>query len=375
MRALHTALLTGPYDWDPLLLPQEEFESRLAAVRRVMAERGATALLVHGMTTEHGGLAYLTGFTPKLGPAFALIPPTGAPRLLPSGSSTMLSSARRLSWVEDLQPYSDIAKPLGAFLAELPSGGSVRLALWGEEAMTQRGYDALVAAVAPYGALLPMDETLDALRRRKSPVELAVLRRAGAICRKAADEFARKTAAGSGARTASLAAEGMAYAAGAQDFRMLASARDGGPPIPFDTPEDRRADPLLAELAIRFAGYWAEALITVTAHPGAAPAEARAGLAAMVRAAVPGATAAELTRAAAAELRRCAAHPPTQAALGNGIGLSLEEGPILASGSGAGLEEGGVYVLRNGAVSPSGETASVSAMVAVGADGPEVLDV
>jgi Xaa-Pro aminopeptidase len=370
MRALHTALLTGPYDWDPPLLPQGEFDARLAAVRRVMAERGATALLVHGMTTEHGGLAYLTGFTPKLGPAFALISPTGAPRLLPSGSGTMLPSAKRLTWIEDLQPYSDIAKPLGAFLAEIAPAGSVNLALWGEEAMTQRGYDAVVAAVAPHGSLLPMDDALDALRSHKSPVECELLRRAGSIARRAADEFARKIADGSGARTASLAAEAVAYAAGAQDFRMLASARDSGPPIPFDTPEDRHADPLLAEIAVRLAGYWAEALVTVTAHPGAALAEARDGLAAMVRAVRPGTAGAELARAAASSLRSCAAHPPT--ALGNAIGLSLDEGPIVAATR---LDEGGVYVLRNAAVSPSGEVAAVSAMVAVGAAGTESLDV
>jgi Xaa-Pro aminopeptidase len=375
MRALHTALLTGPYDWDPSLLPQAEFESRLAAVRRVMEECGATALLVHGITTEHGGLAYVTGFTPKLGPAFALIPATGALRLLPSGSGTMLSSARRLTWVEDLQPYSDITKPLGAFLTEIASGGELRLGLWGEEAMTQRGYEAIVATVAPHGMLLPMDERLDALRRRKSPVEFAMLRRAATVCRLAADEFTRKMAERSGARTASLAAEATAYAAGAQDVRILASARDGGPPIPFDTSEDRRVDSLLAEIAIRFAGYWAEALITVTARPGEALTEARAGLAAMVRAARPAATAADLARAAASELRSCTSHAPTQSTFGNGIGLSLEEAPVLAVGSAVRLEEGGVYVLRNGAVSESGETAAVSAMVAIGADGAEILDV
>jgi Xaa-Pro aminopeptidase len=370
MRALHTALLTGPYDWDPSLLPQIEFDARLAAVRQVMAKDGLTALLVHGMTLDHGGLVYLTGFTPKLGPAYALISPTGAPRLLPSGSGTMLPSAKRLTWVADLQPYSDIAKPLGAFLAEIAPGGGARVALWGEEAMTQRGYDAVVAAVAPHGTLLPMDETFDALRRRKSPVERAVLRRAAAIARQAADVFARKTAEGSGARTASLAAEAAAYAANAQDFRMLASARDGGPPWPFDTPEDRRVDPLLAVVMVRLAGYWAETLVTVTARPGLALAEARDGLAVIVKAARAGATGAELTKAAGTVLRNGAAYPAT--ALGNAIGLSLEEGVI---GGKTRLEEGGVYVLRNGVTGPSGEVAAVSAMVAIGADGAEILNV
>lgn len=374
MRALHTALLTGPYDWDPALLPQGEFDSRLAAVRRVMVEHGAAALLVHGITTEHGALAYLTGFTPKLGPAYALIPRSGPVRLLPSGSGTMLPSARRLTWVEDLQPYSDIATPLGAFLADLAPGGDIRLGLWGEAAMTQRGYDAVMTAVVPHATLLPMDAPLDALRRRKSQVERDLLRRAAAIGRQAAAEFACKTAAGSGARTASLAAEAMAYDAGAQDFRMLASARDSGPPVPFDTPEDRSADPLLAEVAVRFAGYWAESLVTVTSRSGPALADACAGLAAMLREVKPGTTGGALARAAASELRTCSAYAPTIAALGNGIGLSLEEAPILSADSPVQIEEDGVYVLRSGAVSASGEVAAVSAMVAVGAGGAELLD-
>jgi hypothetical protein len=85
MRMKNTSLLTGPYDWDPAILPLAEFEARLASVRRVLAERGAAVLLVHGNSMEHGALAYLTGFVPKLGPAFVLVPRDGPLRILASG--------------------------------------------------------------------------------------------------------------------------------------------------------------------------------------------------------------------------------------------------------------------------------------------------
>jgi hypothetical protein len=108
MRMKNTALLTGPSDWDPALVPLSEFEARLAAARRMLAESGATALLVHGHSVEHGALAYLTGFVPKLGPALALVPRDGPIRILASGGPGMMSSAKLLTWIEDVRPPSDL---------------------------------------------------------------------------------------------------------------------------------------------------------------------------------------------------------------------------------------------------------------------------
>ncbi len=121
MRMKSTALLTGPYDWDPELVPLAEFEARLAAVRRVLAESGATALLVHGHSVDHGALAYLTGFMPKLGPAFALVPLEGPIRVLASGGPGMVSSAKRLTWVEDVRPLSNLRNALNEWLRSIDS--------------------------------------------------------------------------------------------------------------------------------------------------------------------------------------------------------------------------------------------------------------
>src|SRR5258707_1197654 len=127
MRMKNTALLTGPYDWNPALVPLAEFETRLAALRRVLAESGATALLVHGHSVEHGALAYLTGFVPKLGPAFALVPPHGPVRILASGGAGMLSSAKLLTWVEDVRPLDNLRNTLNDWLAEMDRDGRIVL--------------------------------------------------------------------------------------------------------------------------------------------------------------------------------------------------------------------------------------------------------
>jgi Xaa-Pro aminopeptidase len=373
MRMKNTALLTGPYDWDPALLPLAEFEVRLADVRRVLAETGATALLVHGHSVEHGALAYLTGFVPKLGPAFALVPRDGPIRILASGGPGMIGSAKLLTWVEDVRPLSNLRNTLSEWFGEIDRDGRAVLGLWGGDMMAQRPYLALSAAIQPFGKMIDLEDQLDALRRHKSPRELELLREACRILTIARDAFERATAEGSGARSAALAAERAAFANGAQDVRILASARNGGPPLPFDGPGDIRVSPLLACVAVRFAGYWAEGLVTVGSAHGGARARAEVALTAMVREIRIGTTSSDLIRAAMQPLPPYKIHPMLQSAFGIGIGLSFEESPNFGRDEKSRFEEGGVYTLRCGALGEGSDNAVVSAMVAVSGKGIDVL--
>jgi len=369
----NTALLTGPYDWDPALLPLSEFEERLAAVRRVLAMQGATALLVHGNSIEHGALAYLTGFTPKLGPAFALVPRDGPIRILASGGSGMIGSAKLLTWVEDIQPLGNLRNPLSEWLGNIARDGRAVIGLWGGIKLAQRPYIATAVAIQPIGTMIDLDEPLDALRRRKSLLELKLLRESCRSLTIAGDVFERIASDGSGPRAAALAAERAAYAHGAQDFRILASARSGGPPLALDGPADLHIAPLLACLAVRFAGYWSEGFVTVAAPPDRALVRAEAALKAMLREAGPGATAGDLRRAAAPHLPPYKFHPMVDSTIGNGIGLSLEESPIPSRNENFQLEADCVYTLRCGAMGEGSDNAIVSAMVAVSEAGTNII--
>jgi len=366
MRMLETTLLTGPYDWDPALTPSSEFDARIAAVRMVLREHSLDGLFVGGTSPEHGALGYLTGFLPKLGPALGFVPADGELRIAFSGGGAMLASAQRLTFVIDLRASRDPQQDCAAWIAE---AGGTRFGLWGDDAITsdlRRSIDRAVPS-----PIVALDAQLDALRRRKSPCELTLLRRACDILGVTLRELRTATARGLGVRSAALAAERAGYAQGAQDVRMLLSIRDGGMPQPLIGATDPKADPLLACIAVRFAGYWAEGLATITAKPTAAPAAAEAALAAALKEIRPGTAAA--AAAASQSLAGMKIHLFTASSLGNGIGLSREEAPFLSADSCGPLQEGDVCTVRTGAQAGGADGAIVSAMIRVGRNGAEVL--
>ena len=342
MQILETTLLTGPYDWDERVLPQSEYDARLERVRAQMAQAGATLLLVHGDPGHYNALAYLTNFTPKNGTGLALVPREGPLRILASGTPKMMDAAKRLTWVEDVRPLGNAPKTVAEFVRDGDA-----LATWAFGTLPQALYAGIAKAVAPR-ALLSLDEVLDAARRRKSPCELELMRGATRFLTIASDAFAASVRAGSGVRSAALAAERAAIAAGAQDARVMANLSPGGVPLPLDAASDERVlDPANAGIAVQNHGYWASGYLTIASSPGAARARARDALAAALAAA------------------RGGAHLP-EGVDANAIGLSLDEGP------GDPLEAGAVYAVTSSATE-GGETAYASALVAVTEHGCDEL--
>lgn len=367
MPVMQTTLLTGPYDWDADVVPQSVFAERLARVRAAMDAEGASALVVHGHAGDYGALHYLTSFVPKLGPALALVPRAGALRILVPGTEYMVPYAQRLTWVEDVRILSNIAALLGPWLGEHGLDNKIALATWGGAAMPRILNQGISRAIAAPGRIVPLDAPLDALRRRKSPLERVLMRRATVILEVAADALLAAARGGAGHRSAALAAERAAYEAGAQDARVATSLRPGGAPLPLDGAADPALDPLLAAIAVQFAGYWAEGYVTATARPGDAVRRAEAALDAVLADARAGASAAMLMRAAVNKLAPDAPHALMQGAIGHAIGLSLDEAPLKDPSDR--LEDGAVYVLRVGAA----DAAVASAMIAVDDAGIELM--
>ncbi|HWF38929.1 MAG TPA: aminopeptidase P family N-terminal domain-containing protein [Candidatus Acidoferrales bacterium] len=376
MRLKPVALLTGPYDWDLKFLPLYEFESRLQNVRRVLVENSASALIVHGNSSEYGALAYLTNFVPKLGPAFALISQTGPVRLLVSGASTMLSAAKRLTWVEDVRPIGDLKTSIGAWLAEVCAEDRSAIGLWGHSKLALRPYSAIKAAIEPRGTILDVSVPLEALRLHKSALEVELSRKSCGILQEAVSALTRAFRSGSGARSAALTAEYAAYQSGAQDARVFVSAQPGGPPLFIDYADDRNIDPLLACVAVRFAGYWSEGFVTLSDSPSAALTHAQEGLAATLKSVRDGATFSDLAAIAAKQIQPYAPHPLVQNSIGNSIDLSIEE-PSETPSAPMSILSGGIYTLRCGvasqAVNTSADDAIVSAMINVSDEHTEIL--
>src|ERR671936_483443 len=102
-------------------MPKDEFLTRATALWRTA--RAASGAIVYGDRAHHAELAYLTGFTPKLEAALALIPRVGAPRLLVGGGVNMLQAAKPLTWIENLRPLRNAGETVAQWVREQSAGG------------------------------------------------------------------------------------------------------------------------------------------------------------------------------------------------------------------------------------------------------------
>jgi Xaa-Pro aminopeptidase len=361
MRTMHPTLLIGPADWDRLRMPREEFVSRIDTLWR--DNRHAGGAIIYGNSRDHAELAYLTNFTPKLEAALALIPRTGAPQLLVGGGVNMIGAAKPLTWIDHLLPLRNA----GATVAEWARGlaGEGRIILIGGDAMPFRMRRNLDDALGKSIAVDDETETLRAHMLRKGPHELAAIREACVCLDAAVATLIEVQESGAGVSACVLAAEHAAYHHGAQDVRSLFSLDHGRTLRPFDVAVEQAVDPLQVYLAVRHTGYWAEGFARVSVAPDPLRDKASRILHAMIAAAKPGLSCRELEQIFEAQRGTLRTHPIRDSAIGNSVGLSLEEPPLLTRGSEAKLEPGGVYSLRAGVINERGSGAIASAMLVV----------
>ena len=261
------ALPTGPYDWHPSEMPKSLYEERVASFRAVLVLHGVTHAIVHGNGFDHGALAWLTHFTPKLGPAYALVPAQGRLRLLFSGGPGMKPSASKLTWVEDVTALRSIETDARCWLQETDGGTSARLGLVEGAAMQRGDWRAVQRVHGP--AVVELDGDIDALRARKGPEDIVRAEYAAAVLSLASDTIARLAQPGADLRQAVIEMERVAYAAGAQDVRVRAGRRVGGAPTTLPDHPLAIAGPTEIALAVRHSGEWAEARLVVGGPGGA----------------------------------------------------------------------------------------------------------
>jgi Xaa-Pro aminopeptidase len=363
---MQPTLLVGPADWDAARMPRAEFLERATALwRRCPAAAGA---IVYGGRAQHAELAYLTNFTPKLEAALALIPRVGAAQLLVGGGPNMLQAAKPLTFIENVRPLRDVGETVAQWTREQSGGG--RPVLIGGAAMPyplRRQIDEAVGTIADKTADLRM------LMCRKSERERAAMREACVTLGVTVDAMAQAQHSGAGATDAILSGERAAWRAGAQDVRTLFSLDGGRTLRPFDTPVERAVDPLQIYVAVRRFGYWAEGFAVLTASPNPLARGAGEVLRHAVDTIRSGRRCGDVARAITEAIHPLGSHPVTAQVVGNGIGLALEEQPLITTDSADTFEPGGVYSLRVGVSGERGGFAIVSAMIAVHEHGSDEL--
>jgi Xaa-Pro aminopeptidase len=289
----------------------------------------------------------------------------------------MLSAARCLTWIENVEPLRDAGKTLLQWINESAKAdqpnSSAQVAVIAEEFMRAGFRRPLVDALGAQVSLIDATSSLRSLMRHKSPGELAVLRAACEILESATKAFKKAHRSGTSVTAAVLASEHVAIHAGAQDVRTLMSLDGGRTLRPFDELLHHVVDPLQLYVALRHAGYWVEGFVCSSQSPNPALIKAADALRALSRDASAGTTGATLFAIAANAIAPYRSHTMTQEKIGNSIGLALEAEPILQVDSAQSLEDGDVCSLCVGATDGGDHHAIVSALIAVKQNGCDVL--
>ncbi len=375
MRTMQPSVTIGSYTWAQDRLPSDEFELRLDDLRTAMAQESWPAVLVYGDVRDHGALAYLSNFIPRVRWGMALLPRRGDPRLLCAMSTRDLPAMRGLTWIADVRSGMgpEWGKAFDPWFEQLKADPAAELGTLGFDLMAPVLHQAVRRSLGEHFTLRRADDILLVPPERKRPRELTMLRASCKLVETAAQRFVESWRNNGEPETAALDAERLARSLAAQDVRTLVSLDGGRTLIPYAGRFEKTTGPLVGYLAVKFAGYWADLFVTADENLSPAAQHAATALDTVIAAVKPGARAGELAAAAAEALAPYSLHPALSASVGHGIGLALDEAPSCRADSETELIADGVYTLQVGIADADAGNVIVSAIMRNTPNGAEVL--
>jgi Xaa-Pro aminopeptidase len=325
----HSVLKRGCSTWNPQELPQVEFQARLDAVRKEMAQQALDALVIYGDNYSFADLCYLTNYFPKVRGGIAVVPRGGAISLLLNIGSRDVPFAKTLTWVEDVRASNQV-------------GGD------GAKLLKEKGFEIAKIGLADSGKGFPLpqleemkaalpevswqscDGMIASPRLRKTARELEAMRAAGRllnqVCAGARDLIKP------GRKEYEIVADidRLARDKGAEDIRILAGEKRLNPPSFKQSAT--LGNHWAVYLAVQHERYWADAgrsfLMTDDAKLHEAYQKAQEIVAAMAKHLKPHGAVAAIEETARRELGEFYAKASSYG-LANGIGLNQWEAPFL----------------------------------------------
>jgi len=310
-------------------MPEEEFQARLAAVRREMARQDLDALVIYGDNYSFADMCYLTNYFPKVRGGLAVVPRDGAISLLLNIGSRDVPFAKTLTWVEDVRASNRVGDD-------------------GAKLLKEKGFEQATIGFADSGKGFPLPELeemksalpqarwqdchsmISPMRFLKTAPELAAMREAGRVLREICDGAAAFVTQGRKEYEIIADIDRLARDKSVEDIRILAGEKRLQPPS-FKQSAEVGAD-WAVYLAVQHERYWAEAgrtfISPTDAKLQAAYQKAQETVAQMASQLKAGNEVAAIEDTARTQLGEFYATARVYG-LGNGIGLNQWEAPFL----------------------------------------------
>jgi Xaa-Pro dipeptidase len=345
----HSVLKRGCSTWDKQKMPEAEFQFRLDAVRRELAQQSLDALVIYGDNYSFADLCYLTNYFPKVRGGIGIVPRSGPISLLLNIGSRDVPFAKSLTWVADVRASGQLGRD-GAKLLEEKKLSRAKIGLIDSgKGLPLPEFEELQRSL-PQVEWKSCHSMIERMRLQKSQRELSALCGAGRLLHEIGDraqDFIRQ-----GRKGYEIVADidKAARDKGAEDIRILAGEKRLQPPS-FKMTESV-GNHWAVYLAIQHGRYWVETgrtyVLSDNSELQSAYERAREVVAQMATRLKPGASVAAVDGTALQQLGEFYATAASYG-LGNGIGLSPWEPPFLSDNEARqmGFTAGGGFALQS----------------------------
>jgi Xaa-Pro aminopeptidase len=359
METMQPTLKSGRNTWDRINMPVSEFQARVRKIRRAMKREGLDLLLLYGHGfNEYGNYCYLSNYVIRLPQgAVVAVPYRGDVTLMLEGAARGVSSVKKMTWITDVRAGGDVAKECVNYINEKNHQLSV-VGVAGMNRLMPHHQIQFLGDSLPGCRIISADSLVQEARMVKSGPELLQIRRAARIVRNAFDFIAAASLKEPNEKFLEAAVRRGARLEGAEDFRMMI-ARPGEKEWSFRPPEAKTIfsdDRVMITLSVEFERYWAAAVRTFSFRGGVfkevLPDGMQALAAGITAELKSGRTAAQFHEAALGKMAESGYEFLSDYGLGQGVGLSPEEDPVLSRGDKTMLCEGMTLSLQLGVKDP-----------------------
>jgi Xaa-Pro aminopeptidase len=382
METLQPTLKRGRDVWDPIRMPESEFQKRVDKIQKELQKRHINALLLYGNgQNDYGHPCYITHYLTKMPQgAMAVITDKGEVALICEGFARDAALIRTTTWVKDIRSAEDLCQKSVEYLKEKKLLSSTIGFAGFRQFMPYRQFHILTETTRRC-RVVDADDLIERMRMVKSERESDQIRRSAHIINLAFDliSHASFSASGLNERILEAGVGRLAYLEGAEDVRILI----GKPKASNWTlrpPEDTRVadgDTLILYLAVELERYWAEGTRTFTAkgptltRPESADAESLYER--VVKGLNTGKSVSSFYKETLGKIKRGKIDSLTEYGLGGGIGISLQEPPQLIGEDKTLLKEGMCLTLRLAVKDRELGAFMIGNTLHLSKNGPEVL--
>ena len=353
METPQPSLKRGRDHWDQAHMPGAEFQDRVKKIRQEMKKQQVDVLLLYGRNTnEYANPCYVSNYiTGTQRPAMVVLSPNDEIALIFDGFPRGVPTAKSRTWIENVIASSDISKTCVEYLTGKNLMKST-IGFAGVERLMPRVQLKFLKESLAATKVIDCDQMIAGMRLIKSAKEVDQIKRTADLIKKA---FKAATEKSSGKLTERLLVarlERIAYLEGAEDVRILVGRpknKDWSLRLP-DESNVADGDTLILYMAVESERYWAEGARTFVGKGDTlTPAKVESvekTYANIISRVKSGNSVSQFLKEMADELKKSGLELVPDYGFGQGVGLSLNEMPVVSTDNNSQFKDGMCLTLR-----------------------------